>query len=203
MGKFIEQLKVEIPRWQREFVFKSEVKPVYYKKGMKLPPSYKKRIVDGKYTWKNLNGAQTLWHVKKKSYILKNTKSANKPKTWNFNGQGFCSLHWRIKDTLTHYYKRYFSGYVVQQLSQIKDMKTKYISVSCDIHEMIHADLPDVDNMWLLEKFFIDTLHENEIIPDDNYKYVLEAGKKKYIIVDKEENRKLTFKINIYERDKA
>jgi len=107
--KFVEQFKVEIPRWQREYVFKSEVKPIYYKKGMQLPASYKKRLANKQYIWKLYNGAQTLWHVKMKKYILKNSKTANEPKTWNVNGQGFCSLHWRIKNTLTDYYKRYFS----------------------------------------------------------------------------------------------
>ncbi|MCK5788152.1 MAG: hypothetical protein KAH32_04110, partial [Chlamydiia bacterium] len=141
-----------------------------------------------------------LWHVKDKKYLLKNTKTAHKPKTWNVNGQGFCSLHWRVKDTLTDYFKRYFSGYVIQQLDPI-DMEGKLISVAIDIHEIVHKDLPDVDNLsWIIRKWFTDTLHENGIIPDDNYEFILETGKSKYVIVDKEEDRKLIFKINVYEK---
>ena len=200
MGKFLEQIKVEIPRWQKEYVFKSAVNPIYYKKGMTLPPSYKKRITKGQYIWKLHNGSQILWHVKDKKYILKNTKTANKPKTWNVNGQGFCSLHWRVKDTLTDYFKRYFSGYVVQQLDPI-NMDDKIVSIAIDIHEIIHKDLPDVDNLsWIIRKWFTDTLHENNIIPDDDYKIILETGKSRYILIDKEEDRKLIFKINVYEK---
>jgi len=200
MNKFIEQFKVEIPRWQREYVFRSDVKPVYYKKGMTLPPSYKKRITKGQYIWKTYGGAQTLWHVKDKKYILKNTKTANKSKTWNVNGQNFCSLHWRIKNELTDYFKRYFSGYVVQQMKPIA-MDDKIISIAIDIHEVAHKDLPDIDNLsWIMRKWFTDTLHENNIIPDDNYKFVLETGKAKYIIEENEEDRKLIFKINVYEK---
>ena len=200
MGKFVEEIKVEIPRWQREYVFKSEVRPIYYKKGMKLPESYNKRISKGLYAWKTHNGYQTLWNTKTKKFILKNSKTAGKASKWNFNGQGFCALHWRIKEELTAYYKRYFSGYIVQQLEEINNMDDKYVIISCDIFEKEHANLPDIDNMWLLEKFFIDTLHENDIIPDDKYPYVQGAGAKSMYIVDKEEDRKLIFKIRVYER---
>jgi len=200
MGKFIEEIVCEIPRWQREYVFKSDVRPLYYKKGMNLPDSYKKRIKSGLYSWKLNNGAETLWNTKAKKFILKNSKTAGKAKTWNFNGQGFCSLHWRVKDELTAYYKRYFSGYIIQQLTEIKDMEHREVIISCDIYETDHPNLPDADNMWLLEKFFIDTLHENDIIPNDNMPYVRGAGAKTYHIVNKEEDRKLTFKIRVYER---
>lgn len=201
MGKFLEQIKVEIPRWQKEYVFKSEVKPVYYKKGMTLPPSYKKRIADKKYIWKNLGGVQTLWHVKSKKYIPKNPKLAGNAKVWNVNGQSFCALHWRTKGEIIDYFKRYFSGYIVQQIDIIEDMEDKIVSVSCDIYEEIHTNLPDIDNIaWILRKWFTDTLHENDIIPDDNYKYITETGKTKYIFVDKPEDRKLVFKINVYEK---
>jgi hypothetical protein len=200
MAKFLEQIRVEIPRWQREYVFKSDVKPVYYKKGMKLPPSYKKRITEGKYTWKNLNGTQSLWHVKNKKFIPKNPKLAGNPKVWNVNGQNFCSLHWRIKAEITEYFKRYFSGFIVQQIDTI-NMDNKLISVSCDIYEEIHTNLPDIDNLaWVIRKWFTDTLHENNIIPDDNHKFITETGKFKYHFVGEEKDRKLIFKINVYER---
>lgn len=199
MSKFIEQIKVEIPRFQRGYVLKSDANPIYYKKGMKLPPSYNKRITKGNYIWKTRNGSLTLWHVKDKKFILKNTKTVGKPKIWPLNGQNFCSLHWRIKDEVTNYYKRYFSGYIVQQIDTIPDMENRTVSIACDIHEEQHKDLPDIDNLaWIIRKWFTDTLHENDIIPDDDHRYIMEAGKTKYIFVDKPEDRKLIFKINIY-----
>ena len=57
--------------------------------------------------------------------------------------------------------------------------------------------MPDVSNMWLLEKFFEDALQECDIIPDDNPDYVRESGRKKYHFVETAEDRKLIFTINV------
>jgi hypothetical protein len=55
--------------------------------------------------------------------------------------------------------------------------------------------MPDVSNMWLLEKFFEDALQECEIIPDDSPAYVRESGRKRYHFIETAEERKLVFTI--------
>ena len=55
--------------------------------------------------------------------------------------------------------------------------------------------MPDVSNMWLLEKFFEDALQETGIIPDDNPDYVRESGRKRYHFIETAAERKLVFTI--------
>jgi hypothetical protein len=91
--------------------------------------------------------------------------------------------------------------HIIQQLKNFKHVEGNTYKISCVIYEKKDKNIIDIDNLYLLEKFFIDALHNDcNLIPDDNPQYVVEAGKKSYVFVDKDEDRKLIFKIRVYER---
>jgi len=108
------------------------------------------------------------------------------------------TLNWRLRKTVAKYYHTYFSKYIKAQLKKpIIIPEGKYLSISCDIYEIRRRTMPDVSNMWLLEKFFEDSLQECKVIPGDDPDYVLESGRKRYHWVENEEDRKLVFTIKI------
>lgn len=193
-------LTVTIPEWQAYYIFSSNIVPIYYVKGMKLPASYPERIKNGKLIWKKVGGKEQLWSVRSKKFMIKNSGSANKVKKWRLNGQSFHNLHWKEKSEITAYYHKYFAMHIIQQLEEFKHIEGNRYKISCIIYETKDKNIIDIDNLYLLEKFFIDAFHgECNLIPDDNPNYVIEAGKKSYVFVDSPEERKLIFKIDVHE----
>ena len=55
---------------------------------------------------------------------------------------------------------------------------------------------PDIGNVgWLLLKLFEDSLQEAGVLREDSPEYIMESGRSRYHWVDKEEKRKLVFRI--------
>lgn len=132
--------------------------------------------------------------------FLKNSKTAGTPNVWVLNGQDLYNgrIDYRKRAVLARHYHNYFQQYILAQLpSKIEIPENKTLSISCDIYEIQRALMPDVSNLWLLEKFFEDTLVLNKIIPDDGPKYVTESGRKRYHWVTNPTERKLVFNISI------
>lgn len=106
-------------------------------------------------------------------------------------------MHHTVRKKIAGYFHNYFSIYIKEQLSPIKLENNQKLSISCDIYEIKRGNMPDVSNMWLLEKFFEDALQDCNIIEDDGPDIVLESGRKRYHWVKNPEERKLIFNINI------
>jgi len=189
-------MQVVIPQWENYYIKSKKTNPKYWlwKDREKLPLKYKSIlkstpiIVLGKmYCSDNQNNR-----------LLKNTNKAGKPNTWMLNGQDLYSgiLDWRLRKNVAEYYHNYFRKYIKEQLTTIRIPSGKYLSISCDIYEIKRGNMPDVSNMWLLEKFFEDALQEEGIIEDDCPDIVLESGRKRYHWVINPEERQLIFNIN-------
>ena len=106
-------------------------------------------------------------------------------------------LNWRARKTIAEYYHNYFGIYIKQQLTPIELPENSFFSISCDIYIQSRSHMPDVSNMWLLEKFFEDALQEQKIIKNDDYKNVIESGRKRYHFVNDIKETKLIFNIQI------
>lgn len=190
--------KVEIPEWVDRYTMSKASAPKYWewKDLDKLPKKYRD-LVDRHPL---LKGRKAFCATPNGERFLKNTKSVGKPKYWILNGQDLYSavLNWRQRKTIAEFYHKYFQKYIEEQLTPIElDWDNYALSISCDIYEIKRGQMPDVSNMWLLEKFFEDALQEVNIIPDDNPDYVLESGRKRYHWVNLPSERKLIFNINI------
>lgn len=132
--------------------------------------------------------------------FLKNTKTAGTPNTWVLNGQELYNgrIDYRKRAVLARFYHDYFKNFILDQLKNpIIIPEGKTLSISCDIYEIQRNLMPDVSNMWLLEKFFEDSLVLNKIIPDDGPKYVTESGRKRYHWVTNPNERKLVFTLKL------
>lgn len=193
--------KVIIPEWEYYFVKSKKTSPKYwlYKDKDKLPLKHQgvlrrtPLLITGKAYCCDEEGLR----------LLKNTKKVGTENIWVLNGNALYSgiLHHTMRKKVAGYYHAYFSRYIQEQLKPIKLEIGKYLSISCDIYEIPRGNMPDVSNMWLLEKFFEDALQECGIIVDDGPSIVLESGRKRYHWVDKEKDRKLVFNIDIIKQN--
>lgn len=188
---------VVIPEWENTYKKSDKTRPKYWlwKDKAKLPKKYLELLADTPIIiGRNIYCCSKI----NKELFLKNTKKAGKENRWVLNGQDLYSgiMDWRLRKSIALYFHDYFSKYITQQLTPIDLLQGEYLSISCDIYEIERAHMPDVSNMWILEKFFEDALQDCNIIADDGPKIVRESGRKKYIFVEQEQDRKLIFYIN-------
>ena len=189
--------KVIVPEWEYYFVKSKKTSPKYwlYKDKDKLPLKHKAifrdqpLLISGKAYCCDSGGNR----------MVKNTKKVGAENIWVLNGNALYSgiLHHTMRKKVAGYYHAYFSKYIREQLKPIILTPGNYLSISCDIYEIPRGNMPDVSNMWLLEKFFEDALQECGIIEDDGPNIVLESGRKRYHWVKHPKERKLIFNINI------
>lgn len=163
----------------------------YYSGTARLPKKHKDIAVLKKF------GKKVSWYVNKKTgkKILKKAASV---KYWNLNGQALYvgNLHWKVRSKVVQFYHNVFKKQIKKDIKKkLPECLAYAISISTDIYEIYSKFTPDVTNMWLLEKMFEDSLQELGLIQDDSPEFVIESGKKRYYWVQKEEDRKLVFKI--------
>lgn len=192
--------KVIIPEWEYYFVKSKKTSPKYwlYKDRDKLPLKHQAilrnqpLLINGKAYCCDNEGNR----------MVKNTKKVGTENIWVLNGNALYSgiLHHTMRKKVAGYYHAYFSKYIKEQITKPIDIelsKGELLSISCDIYEIPRGNMPDVSNMWLLEKFFEDALQECGIIEDDGPSIVIESGRKRYHWVKNPEERKLIFNIDI------
>lgn len=194
---------VIIPEWEYYFVKAKKTSPKYwlFKDKEKLPKKYlaicskEPTLVGGKLYCKDDLGNR----------FLKNPIKVGKENIWVLNGQDLynASINYIMRGKIAQYYHSYFAKYINEQLEPLSINEDQYISNSVDIYEIYRGKMPDISNMWLLEKFFEDALIEEKIIPNDSPEYVLESGRKKYHWVTDSKDRKLVFNIEILEKEKV
>lgn len=192
------EYKIIIPEWQNYFEVSKKRRPKYYKwsERDKIPKSRQHEIAPTPY---KVGKVEYCLSTSTRERFIKNTRSVGKPKHWILNGQGLYNgvLNWQMRKKIAVYFHSYFSSFIKEQIKPIDIPEGKHLSISCDIYEIKRDKMPDVSNMWLLEKFFEDSLTESGIIPDDNPNYVIESGRKRYHWVEDPKDRKLEFTIKI------
>ena len=190
--------QVIIPSWESSYVKSKKTLPKYwlFKDRDKLPKKYKDIMIHVPL----VRGGKPYCADNMGNLFLKNPNKQGKPNTWVLNGQDLynAKLNWRLRKTVAKHYHDYFGFHILEQIrAPIEIPEGNYLSISCDIYEVKRGNIPDVSNMWLLEKFFEDALQEVGIIPEDSPDYVLESGRKKYHWVQNPDDRKLVFAINL------
>lgn len=185
---------VTIPEWENYYLLSNKTMPKYWlwKDRFKLPLKYQTNLariplIKGKRAFcKNEEGER----------LLKNTRKVGTPNKWILNGQDLYSgkLHHTQRSKMVEYFHNYFGKYVDEQLQEPIALPEGYkLSISCEIYEILRTHIPDVSNMWILEKMFEDVLQIHNIIASDAPDIVRESGRKKYNWVTTPEERKLVF----------
>jgi len=193
-------IRVVVPEFEDHYVISKKRRAVYWKVADIQKGIVPKRILDNYHF--TINGIMCDHEDKP---ALRNTKTAGKPRKWMVNGQDLYNgtLHHTLRAKVTEYFHEYLEKYINEQISgQDKTLINQgfqvdaRMSISLDIYEIKRAKMPDIGNLWLWIKWFEDALQTAGVIPDDNPDYVIESGRKRYIWVGEEHNRKLVFKIN-------
>lgn len=191
---------VIIPKWERFYVKSKKTMAKYWlaKDVKKLPKKHKDVCVGFKQF-----GTKRYCVNEEGERFLKNSKKAGTPNIWVLNGQDLYNgtLHPLVRSKMAKYYHAYFSKYIKEQLKPTKFKDGYALSISVDIYEVRRGTMPDVSNMWPLEKFFEDALQDCGIIPDDNPTYVIESGRKQYHWVENEDDRMLIFNLELIKVD--
>jgi hypothetical protein len=187
------EYQVIIPEWMNSYQKSANTRPKYWlwKDRDKLPKKYRDVL--------KLSPLGIYCSDEDGNKFLKNSKKVGTPNIWMLNGQDLynAALNWRLRKSVAILFHEYFSEYIKEQLEPINLPEGKFFSVSCDIYEIKRGNMPDVSNMWLLEKFFEDALQICGIIPEDSPDYVIESGRKRYFWVENTSERKLVFTIKI------
>tara|TARA_R110001606_G_scaffold385783_1_gene549456 strand:- start:421 stop:1086 length:666 start_codon:yes stop_codon:yes gene_type:complete len=193
---------VTIPHWEDRYKLSERTQPKYWlwKDSKSLPLKHQKELRPSPLIFNK----QAFCCDNLGQRFLKNATKAGKPNEWILNGQELynAKMHYTLRKKVAAYYHDYFSKFIVDQLAPIKMPPGVYLSVSCDIFLIERGNMPDVDNMWLLEKFFLDALHLTNRIPDDDKDTVREAGRKRYHMVKDPSKRKLVFTIKFLNDEK-
>tara|TARA_R100001463_G_scaffold23551_2_gene56415 strand:- start:25833 stop:26417 length:585 start_codon:yes stop_codon:yes gene_type:complete len=190
---------VTIPNWEASYLKSENTRAKYWlwKDREKLPKKYSTQLSPSPL----IKGTKAYCADIEGNRFVKNTKKVGTQNRWILNGQDLynATLNWRLRKSIAKYYHEYFSRFIQEQLTPITIPEGKFLSIGCDIYEVKRGNMPDISNMWLLEKFFEDALQECGIIPDDNSDYVIESGRKRYHFVETADDRKLVFTINLVE----
>ncbi len=194
MGTTPSEYHIIIPEWLNYYQKSAVTRPKYWlwKDREKLPKKYKDILRPSPLTGIYCCDAEG-------NKFLKNSKKVGTPNLWMLNGQDLynAALNWRVRKSVAILFHEYFSEYIKEQVKPIVLPEGKFFSISCDIYEIKRGNMPDVSNMWLLEKFFEDALQICGIIPEDSPDYVIESGRKRYFWVENASERKLIFTIKI------
>lgn len=141
-----------------------------------------------------------LYNKETKEFVIKNSKTANKPRYWVMNSQDIYSgkFERQARNALIHKLHDYFKELVKdcpilvkEETERFRLVLTWYINPDCVT--------VDYDNLWIYEKCILDVLHKEAIglckVKEDSHKY-FKGGSKDYEYRDNEGFKIEIWKIN-------
>ncbi len=183
--------KLQLSKARRAVYYTSED---YFNK--KLPKRYLSKnfyIIKEPYVFVD----KKLYNTETKEFVIKNSKTANKPRYWIMNSQDIYSgkFERQARNALIHKLHDYFKELVKDCPILVKEDNERFRLV---LTWYINPDCVtvDYDNLWIYEKCILDVLHKEAIglckVKEDSHKY-FKGGSKDYEYRDKE-----GFKIEIF-----
>jgi len=183
--------------YESTFVLSKAIKPKYwlFRDLIKIPKKYQYNLS----TEALVIGTKLYAQTTNGERLIKNTKNLGKPKLWVLNGQSIynAAIHHTVRRKIADHYHNVFTHYIEKAKLTIDIPEDKALKLSIDIYEINKGIMPDIDNLWPLEKWFTDSLVNAGVIPDDSPKYVRSSGEKTYNWVNTEDERKLVFTIQV------
>lgn len=190
-----------IPKYKTKVQISKKRRKRYYKKGKDgwkprdLPTTYQDKLDKGEWTV-NSKGYLCVEDGTKK---LANPQAAGTPKYEALSGNslmtGYGSYHTR--NTVTQKLKEFYAPFVKNQLRTIT---TFPLIITWDFHTTIGEANWDMDNMFFYWKYLQDVLVDQDIIPDDNIKFITYPPSARLVPVKTWEERKFVFKFYHDER---
>lgn len=198
-----EAYNLVIPLYREEFQYSQSRKPTYWKKTDKLPAYANLGISSGNYIWVLKGSKECLFDTIKSEFIVKNSKSAGKPRVMSINSQPFWAggngsewVRMKMKDAV----KSEFVPYIARHLPlKIFPPKNKFIQIEFIFFYPFKTKVKqyqDYINHWFVrQKIFEDTLVDMKVISDDNPD-ILRGGYGRYVEIENEQERRLEIKIH-------
>ncbi len=179
--------RIEIPNYLEHIQLSKSRRPIYYKKGDKIPKKYLDKT---KY---NFNSKNILTNVIDDEKILKNSRSVGKPRLKKISGQDIWSginhnLRSKIAKELKYYLRKQFKDL---NLKGVK--KNDYpIGIGLEFHKPIGEANWDIDNHSLIfRKCILDAL-KGDYIEDDSVFYVRSIPCEYYDCLEKDKKLVIT-----------
>lgn len=199
-----EAYNIVMPLYKEEFQYTMGRRATYWGITDKLPKYITKGIETGNYIWKVKTGNTFyLFNVQENEFIIKNSKSIDKPRMLTINSQilwsGGAGSEWkrtRIKDLL----RAEFVTYIARQLPlKLFAPKGKFIQIEFIFFYPFKSKTKmyqDYINHWFIrQKIFEDTLTDMGVIVDDNPD-ILRGGYGRYVDIEDPLERRLEIKIH-------
>lgn len=183
-----EILVIEIPGYITHVELSKSRRKKYFVPGDKIPLKYQKEpfeFVKGRLT-----------NTKTKEVVVKNPRVAGTPRLKKINGQDFYSgnVMPQVRAKIILEMKKFFSVH----FKGIPPIEAKYfpIELEIEIHYVIKNDLFDIDNLgWVYTKVIQDVLKDENIIPEDDVRYIRKSGGCQFVPVENENDRKIVIRI--------
>ena len=180
--------EIVIPQFITHIQISKKRRKRYYRRGMKIPPTYKK-----KYKF-NKNGYLVNDNGQK---IVANPRSAGKPNLMPLSGNRLIIASNPVRINMTRHLKKFFKPFVADYVNKHGMIEQYPLKVTWDVYTTVNPKLPnwDISNMFFYYKYFEDCLFdEPKLIHDDNIRYITWSGGIKLHPIDRWEDRKFVFK---------
>lgn len=175
------QWTITLKNYIRKVKLSEKRRALYYEKGgKKKPPKY---AVEPNYIWRKLNGKERLFSVKKDEFVIRNSRTAGKPRYKNINSQYLydSSVNQHVRAKMMDGIKDFFRPTIIEMRDLMKEtgIRLKYPLILdgeiCDdfIDEGNTTGRWDVENrQGMYVKAIMDLLIEEGVIIDDDRQYV-------------------------------
>jgi hypothetical protein len=158
---------ISIPNYIEHVELSKSRRAIFYKKGDNIPKKYSKENFI-------FNDKGVLINLSSNEKVLKNTKSAGKPRYRKISGQDIWSgINHNLRSKIAKELKNYFKEFIIKSGITTIDESKYPLGVAIFFHKPIGQGNWDIDNHSLIyRKCILDSLVEKQIIRDDSVTYV-------------------------------
>lgn len=199
--KYITKVKTSDKR-RRKYYRKREKKrgknkgSLIWKPRNPLPKTYKAKLDEGEWTLDNKNYLRD----ENGDKVLANPQAAGTPNYEPLSGNRFMSGYGshHLRRTLTSGLKDFYRPYI-KDMRPISEINFP-LRIEWDFCSKLNEANWDADNMFFYWKYLQDTLKEENVIPEDDIRFITHPPAPKFIPVDTWEDRK--FVVRFYPDDR-
>lgn len=147
------------------------------------------KVYKGGAEWKRKGSYTYLYNTETGKRFVANKRSAGTPNYQIVGGNEIISANntWvkvNIKNGLKEYYKQFLDVEPIEEFP---------ISIDWKVYTTTDRNSFDLDNFWVYRKYFLDSLVDENIIPDDSIEYITKLCGPELIEIDEWDNRKFEF----------
>src|SRR5260221_13815633 len=153
----MEPIVIEYPHFPEEIQISEQRRAKYFIKGKdidKYPQKYfGNDIIPQKgYLWREKKGRAMLWDERNKTFVVKNSLSAGKPRYVSIAGNDIMRMFEHTRNKIVSTLKEYFTDGLRQRFWDENPNVEIPINIRIEIHTFPHYMHWDLDNLWIYNK---------------------------------------------------